>query len=372
MIVVGVDPHKKTHTAVAVSSQLGEFRGEVTVRARAQGHAKLVHWARALDPERVFALEDCRHVSGALERFLISRGERVVRVPPKLMGEARRGARSYGKSDSIDALAVARAALREPDLPEAHLEGPAREIQLLVDHREDLVGERTRIQNRLRWHLHDLDPALDEQAKRLERSQRRLERLRCQLARREQTAQVRVCRDLFRRLKALSRDIKTLEAELEQLVSRHAEPLLELPGCGILTAAKLVAEVAGIERFSNDAKLAKLAGVAPLDASSGKQQRHRLNRKGNRQLNCALHRLAVTQGRVHAPARAFLAGKQAEGKSRREALRCLKRHLARVVFKLLRTIASRSHPESENLFPSEKERQLHSPAQAASRLVAAT
>jgi transposase len=372
VIVVGVDPHKQTHTACAVNAQLGELRSEVTVKARPQGHAKLIQWARALDSERVFALEDCRHVSGALERFLIARGERVVRVPPKLMGEARRSARSFGKSDAIDALAVARAALREPDLPEAHLDGPEREIQLLTDHREDLVGERTRIQNRLRWHLHDLDPALDEQAKRLERSHRRLDAIARRLARLGQTVQVRVCRDLVRRLKALSRDIKALEAELDELVGRHAGALLELPGCGTLTTAKLIAEVAGVERFSSDAKLAKLAGVAPLDASSGKQQRHRLNRKGNRQLNCALHRLAVTQGRVHAPARAFLAAKQTEGKSRREALRCLKRHLARVVFKLLRSIASRSHPESENLFPSERKRQLHPPALAASRLVAAT
>jgi transposase len=344
VIVVGIDPHKKTHTACAVSSQLGELRGEVTVQARVQGHAQLIGWARALDSERVFALEDCRHVSGALERFLIGRGERVVRVPPKLMGEARRGARSFGKSDSIDALAVARAALREPDLPEAHLEGPAREIALLVDHREDLVAERTRIQNRLRWHLHDLDPALDEQAQRLPRSHTRLAGLARRLGRLEQTAQVRVCRDLLRRLKGLSREVKALEAELEQLVGGHAQALLELPGCGTLTAAKLIAEVAGVERFSNDAKLAKLAGVAPLDASSGKQQRHRLNRKGNRQLNCALHRLAVTQGRVHAPAREFLARKQAEGRSRREALRCLKRHLARVVFRILRLIA-RPTPE---------------------------
>jgi transposase len=364
VIVVGVDPHKKTHTAVAVSSQLGELRGEVTVQARTNGHGKLIAWARALDTERVFALEDCRHVSGALERFLIGRGERVVRVPPKLMGEARRGARSFGKSDSIDALAVARAALRERDLPEAQLEGPEREIALLLDHREDLVAERTRVQNRLRWHLHDLDPELDDQAKRLERSERRLEELRRHLARKEQTAQVRVCRDLLRRLKALSRDVKALEAELEQLVGRRAKPLLGLPGCGTLTAAKLVAEVAGVERFSSDAKLAKLAGVAPLDASSGKQQRHRLNRKGNRQLNCALHRIAVTQGRVHAPARAFLARQQAAGKSRREALRSLKRHLARVVFKILRTIAI-SLPRPGRLSPSAEERCIdRSPAEA--------
>jgi transposase len=349
VIVVGIDPHKKTHTASAVSTKLGELRGEVTVQARAKGHAKLIQWARTLDPERVFALEDCRHVSGALERFLVARGERVVRVPPKLMGEARRGARSFGKSDSIDALAVARAALREPGLPEAHLEGPARESQPLDDHRQDRDAEPTLIHNRMRRPLHDLDPTLDEQASRLERGHKPLDQLALRLARTEQTVQVRVCRDLLCRLKALARDVKALEAELEQLVARHAGALLELPGCGTLTAAKLVAEVAGVERFSSDAKLAKLAGVAPLDASSGKQQRHRLNRKGNRQLNCALHRIAVTQGRVHAPARAFLARKQAEGKSRREALRCLKRHLARVVFRILRLIAAPT-PELKHSF----------------------
>jgi transposase len=371
VIVVGVDPHKKTHTAVAVSAGLGELGGELTVSARHAGHEQLLSWARELDGERVFALEDCRHVSGALERFLIGRGERVVRVPPKLMGEARRGARSLGKSDSIDALAVARAALREPDLPEAHLEGPAREIQLLVDHREDLVAERTRIQNRLRWHLHDLDPALDEMAPRLDRSAARVAQLRRRLARREQTAQVRICRQLVSRLKALTSEVRELEAELECLLRLNAAPLLELPGCGTLTAAKLVAEVAGVERFESDAKLSKLAGVAPLDASSGKQQRHRLNRKGNRQLNCALHRIAVTQGRVHAPARAFLARKQAQGKSRREALRCLKRHLARVVFRILRLIAQ-PHPEVERLPLSNRETEMQPLELTAAPLLAST
>ena len=119
MIVVGVDPHKKTHTAVGVNSSIGELVDELTVMARKAGHEQLLQWARGLDDERLFALEDCRHVSGALERFLIAHGERVVRVPPKLMAGARRGARSFGKSDPIDALAVARAALREPEIGRA-------------------------------------------------------------------------------------------------------------------------------------------------------------------------------------------------------------------------------------------------------------
>jgi transposase len=335
MIVVGVDPHKRTHTAVAVEQASGELRAEITVAARAAGHEELLLWARQQGQERLFALEDCRHVSGALERFLIARGERVVRVAPKLMGQSRRSSRSYGKSDSIDALAVARAALSEPELPEARLAGAELEVKLLLDHREDLVGEANRITNRLRWHLHDIDPEIALARGRLDRSGW-MERLSRRLQRGEQTVRVRICREQLRRLRSLAREIKGAEAELAALIHAQAPELLELPGCGTLCAAKLIAEVAGVERFADEAKLAMLAGVAPLDASSGRQQRHRLNRKGNRQLNLALHRIAVTQARVHPPARAYLERKRTEGKSRREALRCLKRHLARSVWRTLR------------------------------------
>ena len=113
--------------------------------------------------------------------------------------------------------------------------------------------------------------------------------------------------------------------------------LLELPGCGAITAAKLLAEIGPISRFKSDAQLARHSGVAPLEASSGKSQRHRLDRGGNRQLNAALYRIAITQARVHPAARAYLERKQAEGKTRREAIRCLKRLLARTVFNALKT-----------------------------------
>ena len=123
MIVIGVDPHKQTHTAAVVDGRSGELVGERTVRARRRGHEQLLGWARALAVERLWALEDCRHVSLSLERFLLARGERVVRVPPRLMGASRKGVRTTGKSDRIDALAVARAGLREPGLPQAFLAG---------------------------------------------------------------------------------------------------------------------------------------------------------------------------------------------------------------------------------------------------------
>jgi transposase len=336
MIVIGADPHKLSHTAAAVDRATGELRGSETVAAREAGHAALLDWARGLDAERVWAIEDCRHVSGSLERFLVDRGERVVRVPPKLMAGARRSARERGKSDPIDATAVARAALREgiETLPAAFLDEQALAIKLLLDHREDLVGESTRALNRLRWHLHDIDPELAPPERSL-RFEHVLRTLGARLRHREQTVRVRLARELVRRCAALRRELRALERELDGRVRREAPELLELPGCGPLTAAKLIAEIAGGERFQTDSKLARHAGIAPRPASSGARHRHRLDRRGNRQLNCAFHRIAVTQARIHPEARAFLERKRSEGKSNREALRSLKRHLVRRVHRLL-------------------------------------
>jgi transposase len=282
-------------------------------------------------------LEDCRHVTRALERTLQRHRQRLVRVPPRLTAPERRRGRARGKSDLIDALAIARAALREPALDSPRpQEARLRELKLLVDHRDDLVDERRRAQQRLRWHLHELDASLQIPLGALDRTIW-LERLARQLSRRQQTIQVRVARELLNRCRSLTRTILELDRELHEQVAVLAPQLLELPGCAALTAAKLLCEIGPVDRFRSDAQLARHAGVAPLDASSGKHQRHRLDRGGNRQLNCALHRIAVTQGRVHPPARAYLERKQNEGKSRREALRCLKRQLARTIYHTLRS-----------------------------------
>jgi len=332
MIVIGSDPHKRGYTFSAVGVETGELRSSETVEATSAGHARLLGWARAVDVERVWAIEDCRHVSGKLERVLLARGERVVRVPPKLMAGRRRGSRQAGKSDPIDALAVARAALEEgiDTLPLARLEGSAREVKLLLDHREDLVAERTRIQNRLRWLVHDRWATLELPAGCLDRMVW-LERLAGRLARSPQDADVRVMRTEIRRLRELVREASALERELLLLVRGLQPRLLKLPGVGPLTAAKLIAEIAGIERFRSEAKLARLAGIAPIPASSGALHRMRLHRGGNRQLNAAFHRIAVTQIRMHPPAQHYIARKIADGKTKREAIRCLKRHLVRTI-----------------------------------------
>src|SRR3954468_11947768 len=291
MIVLGADTHKRSHTIAAVAAGTGELLGQLTVVVGQGGFAAVVQWARTLDGDRVWALEDCRHVSGSLERFLIGRGERVLRIPTHLSAGARKGARQRGKSDPIDALAVARVALQEglESFPVAHLDGPELDLRLLVDHRERLVRQRVGLNSTLQWHLHDLWPELELPGGALF-STKWSTRIGRRLARAEQSTRIRIARDELRRLRELTQTIRSLEAEITGLVASIAPQLLSEPGFGPLTAAKLVGEIAGASRFGSDAKLARSAGLAPIPVSSGQTNRHRRDRGGNRQINAAIHR----------------------------------------------------------------------------------
>lgn len=336
MIVIGVDAHTRTHTAAAVHSQTAVELESLTVQAIGAGHQQLLAWGNELDRERVWALEDCRRLTGALELLLLKAGEKVVRVPPKMMAATRKSQRTFSKSDAIDALAVARAAVSHPDLPAARPPGPEREIRLVIDHRDDLVGECTRYQRRLRWYLHEIDPEIRPAPATLKITAH-LDRLARKLAKLEQTRVVQISRELIKRIKDLVRASKQLRLELARLVRRRCPALLSIPGCGVLMAARILAEVDDVHRFPSERQLATYCGAAPLDASSGRQQRHRLNRTGNRRLNMALHMIAVTQIRIHPPARDYIARRRAEGKTTREALRTLKRHLIRRIYNTLTT-----------------------------------
>jgi transposase len=338
MIVIGADIHKSTHALAAVSHDGGRVAGELEIRAEEAGHRAALRWARELDPERVWAIEDCRHLSRRFEQALIAAGERVLRVPPKMMGQSRRGEREPGKSDQIDARAVARAVVREgvERFPAAFLDERALEIRLLADHRSDIVAERTRAINRLRWHLVDLCPELEAQipARQLD-SAPTLERIARRLRREDHTARARVALKLVASIRAISREANAIERELRLLIIGYRPALLAEQGLGVLTAATLIGRTAGAERFPTDAQFARHAGVAPIPVSSGRKDRHRLHRGGDRQLNRALHVIAITRARIDPQTRAYLERKRAEGKTNREALRCLKRHLARHVHRLL-------------------------------------
>src|SRR3954447_24217110 len=212
MIVLGADTHKRSHTVAAVAAATGELRDEQTVQVGRRGFGALLRWARSLDGDRVWALEDCRHVSGSLERFLIERGERVLRIPTHLTAKARTSARQRGKSDSIDALNVARAAVQEglESFPAAQLDGPELDLRLPGG---ALFSKKwsTRIARRL--------------------------------AGARQTMRVRIARDELRRLRELTLAINRLECEITELVAQLAPQLLAEPGFGPLIAAKLIGEI---------------------------------------------------------------------------------------------------------------------------------
>ena len=336
MVVVGADVHKRTHTFVAVD-EVGRRLGEKVVAATTVGHRQGMRWARdQFGLDLVWAIEDCRHLSARLERDLLTAGHKVVRVPPKLMALTRKSARSRGKSDPIDALAVARAALREPDLPIASHDEVSRELKLLVDRREDLVGQRTSMIGRLLWRVHELDPERAPKPRWLDLAKHR--RLLGDWLATQPGLVAELARDELADITRLTEAINALAKRIGERVSNVAPALLALPGCAELTAAKLVGETAGVTRFKSEAAFARHAGVAPIPVWSGNiAGRVRMTRSGNRQLNAALHRIAITQARLPGLGQIYYRKRMTAGDSTTEALRCLKRRLSRVVFHHLHT-----------------------------------
>jgi transposase len=255
-----------------------------------------------------------------------------------LTGESRKASRVPGKSDPIDATAVALAAIREglDRLPVAFLDEQAHEIRVLCDYRDQLMGERTRVINRLRWHLVGIAPEIEAQlgpaALKGPRIRARLGR---QLGQLPASPQLRIAKALLRRINEISREQRDLFAELTELLNAHAPQLLEQRSIGPVTAAVIIGRTAGAQRFRSEACFARHTGTAPIPASSGNTIRHRLHRGGDRQLNRAIHIIALGRARFDPMTRDYLQRKQREGKTKREAIRCLKRHIAREIWHLL-------------------------------------
>ena len=268
MVTFWVDAHKRTHTIVAVDDH-GKPVGQTTVGTTSKDHLGLLRWATRFGEQHRWAVEDCRHLSRRLERDLLVAGESILRVPPKLMAHIRDSARTYGKSDPIDALAVARASQREQHLPEIRLDGPERDLRLLVDHRESLISERTRVICRLRWHLHELEPGWEPKARSLD-AHRTLAEVRPRL--RDHSGLVaRLASELTERCAELNAAINALEKEITNRTAHLAPTLLALPGCGPLTAAKIIGETAAVDRFKSRDAYARYNGTAPLPVWSSKQ-----------------------------------------------------------------------------------------------------
>ena len=330
MTTIGVDTHKLTLAACAVDA-LGAPLAEASFDNDPAGHRRFAAWARGLAPEVRIGVEGSASFGAVLARGLHAAGFDVVEVPPHLSRRERGRTRRPGKSDAGDALAIARVTARECRLPPVRLPDHSADLQLLVSARERLLGQATAARNALHAYLRLLLPGYARLAPNLVAARHRAAIGRALRAQRGVAADL--ARGELRRLERLLGEADALEAQIRPLVAD--DPLQRLPGAGPLTAATLRGHVGDARRLRSHHAFAALAGAAPIPASSGQTQRMRLNRGGNRQLNRALYVIALNQLRMHPPAQAYLARKRAEGKSGREALRCLKRQLARQVFRLL-------------------------------------
>ena len=327
---IGVDTHKDTLAACCVNGN-GQQLEEGTFRNDPAGHAELLEWAgRPGRPVRV-GIEGAANFGAGLARWLYAHDVDVREVPCKLTGRERQRLRRPGKSDPSDALAIARIVARDDDLPPARRTGPHEDLKVLVDARDELVVHRTAESNRLHADLAILAPGAHAQAlvdsagiTAAARVLRGRVEVRAQIARRRVT-----------RLRSLDREIDQLTQQIKDAVTATGTTLTSIVGVGPLTAARLLGEVGDIHRYPTAHHFAAGNGTAPIPVCSGRTDRHRLNRGGNRRLNRAVHTAARTQAQWDPRAREYMNKKRAEGKTRAEALRCLKRRLSDVIYRTM-------------------------------------
>jgi transposase len=337
MIIVGIDAHSRSHTAAAIDEQ-GRLLDTLEVTAGPTGLEQLCGWLARFEQPRLVAIENARGYGLALVRRLLLAGEELVDVPAVLTCDGRRSSGRQGKHDEGDALVVARIALRDRErLPRLDTNVLDDELKLLADAREQLIVEAGRWRNRAHALLRVAAPGYQARTGALASAGavRRAQAV-ARRAERHDPVRGRLAVDALARLAALERDAGKLEREISQLLkTRGRSNLLAIRGVGPIVAAKILGETRGISRFRSQAAFAAHTGTAPVPASSGRVQRHRLNRGGNRQLNRALYTIAMVQARWDPAARAYHDRKISEGKSASEARRCLKRHLANIVYRAL-------------------------------------
>jgi len=331
MLVVGMDVHKDT-VAVCAIDEAGRPVARTIVENTRVGHRRLTRWITGLGAgvERC-GLEHSGGIATVLARSLQSAGWKVVAVPPRLSARENGRLRTRGKSDPADALAVARVVLREPKLPEVSA-GSDKDLKLLVDYRDQLWGERTRTANRLHADLAIAYPGYQRSLGRALTTKRSLQAAE-DLVAADNSVRAELDRARIARLHQLDAEIKDLERRIGALVEASASSLVSIVGISALTAARILGEVGDVRRFPTSSTFASVTGTSPIPASSGRTERHRLNRGGNRRLNRALYVVALTQTRHEPRAVAYLERKRNEGKTRREAMRCLKRRLSDVVYR---------------------------------------
>jgi transposase len=338
-VFIGVDPHKLSATIEVVDEHekmLASGRFGTDKAGYAAMRKTVSRWS-----ERVWAVEGSNGAGRPLAQRLLADGERVVDVPAKLSARARLFDTGHNrKTDAHDAHAVAVVAVRTTGLRLLSFDVELETLRMLADRREELTRQRVQTVNRLHRLLSELTPGQAKkdittgQAKAILSSVRPRD-----LAGKTRR---RLAAEQLAELVSVEKKIKTLTTELKVMVQARGSTLMELPGVGPVVAARILADVGDVARFADRNRFASWTGTAPLDASSGEQIRHRLSRAGNRKINHMLHIAAATQARLDTEGRAYYRRKLAEGKTRMEAMRCLKRRISDSVYRQLVADAQRA------------------------------
>jgi len=332
-VLIGVDPHKGSVAVAAIDEATGELLERAAFPQDRAGLRALERWAKRF-PERRWAVENACGLGRHLAVRLAGSGESVVDVPPKLSARVRvLSSGNARKNDRLDALATALAASRNERLATVDPEATSEVLRLLSERREDLVAERTRALNRLHGLLRDLVPGGVARTLSAHRAARILRGIRPKGA--SARLRRRLASEVLRDVRTLDRKIADLNGRIEAEVQASGTTLTEIFGVGPILAARIIGTVGDVARFPTKAHFASYSGTAPLEASSGEAVRHRLSLAGNRKLNYALHMVATCQARSDARGGSYYRKKIAEGKSRKEALRCLKRRVSDAVFRSL-------------------------------------
>jgi transposase len=338
-VAIGIDPAKGS-LAVAAVDPLGRVLDAREFTNDPKGHRALLGWVRERHPDRVIGIECSLSFGASLSRFLLRSGEEVREVPTRLTSRERRRRGSQGKSDLIDSVAIARIVASGEVLPSAHRIEVLTDLRALVDYRDQLVRAKTQVANRAHADLVNMRPGYGRQVPNL---RARVHRAKASsLLRGDRSVRADLLRGRLGELLRLEEEIAALDRRIEAMVRNVGTNLTDIPGVGPFIAAKILGEVGDPSRVRSKSAFAVLSGTAPLSASSGQTHRHRLNRGGNRQLNWALHYIALVQCRITPAAQAYMARQREAGKSHKEAMRCLKRQLSNVVYRHLLADARRA------------------------------
>jgi len=337
-ITIGIDPHKASHTAVAIDNTECVL-DEIRVRASTKQTNQLRTWAAGF-PDRVWAIESARGLGYLLAQQLVATGETVVDVPPVLSTRTRLlGSGKAQKNDPNDARSVAIAALRTDGLARVRCDDHAQVLKLLAKRHRDMGRLRGQAACRLHALLMELEPGGMAKRMNVTRANIILDRV---VIDTEMTAhRVGVAREFAADIAHCEAQMKTSKARLRRAVAATSTSLTDIRGVGVVTAAMIIGHVGDVARFKSAAHFASYNGTAPIEASSGENRRHRLNPRGNRQLNYAMHVVAITQLRYPCEGRVYYDRKRAEGKSAKEAIRALKRQISNVIYRALLADARR-------------------------------